>query len=226
MRVVLVGAGSQSVMTARLLIDQGHEVVVIDRNRERIDSLIDQLDCSFIHGDGGSPEILREADPTATDAMFCLTDNDQVNIIAGLVGRSLGFKRVITSIQNPDYERICNELGMDDTIIPVRTVSRYLADMLVGVNYLELRTVVKAEARLFSFTAQKDDAGQCSELNLPNNSRVVWVYRDGHFQLCDEDSSLKAGDEVVIATHSENLPELRDRWQPGAIASNSSLDRR
>lgn len=214
MRIVFVGASNLVVLSATLMIERGHEVVIIERDRERIDALVDELDCSFLHGDGGNPQILSEADPHATDVLFCLTDDDQVNIIASLVGRSLGFKRVVTSIENPDYERICQELELDDTIIPVRTVSRYLVDMLSGVDYLELRTVVKEEARLFSFVADEDATGALSELDLPRDARVVWFYRDGTFTLADEDSRLKKDDEVVIATHSSNLKTLRDRWPP------------
>lgn len=214
MRVVFIGASNWTVLTAKLLIEREHEVVIIEADRALIDELSDELDCSFLHGDGGSPEILREADPKGTDFLFCLTENDQVNIIAGLVGRSLGFRRVVTSIENPAYEQICQELGLDDTIVPARTISRYLADMLAGIDYVELRTVVKEEARLFPFRATSDDAGDISDLDLPSDARVVWIYRGEKFQLVDEKTRIEKDDEVVIATHSGNLETLRERWQP------------
>jgi trk system potassium uptake protein TrkA len=213
MRITFVGASNLAVMTAKLLIDRGHQVVMIDRDRARIDAIMGHLDCSFLCGDGGSPEILREADPKATDVLLCLTDSDQVNIIASLVGRSLGFKRVITSIADAEYEPICQELGLVDTVVPVRTISRFLADMLSGIDYVEFRTVVKADARLFSFTACEEDAGEVSALKLPSGAKVVWLYRDGKFNTVDESSQLQADDEVVIATRSDNLAALRDRWQ-------------
>lgn len=213
MRVAFVGASNVAVMTARALIERGHEVIVIERDRERLDEVMDSLDCSFLHGDGGSPEILSEADPKATDVLFCLTSSDQVNIIASLVGRSLGFRRVVTSIENPEYEHICQELGLEDTIIPVRTISRFLADMLAGIDYLQMQTLVRGQARLFSFKATRDDAGSIEELNLPRGARVVWFYRDGQFRLANGRTRLKCDDDVVIATHSENLQTLRERWQ-------------
>ena len=218
MRVAFVGASSEAVMTAEQLIERGHEVVIIDNDREQIDVLTEELDCSFLHGDGGRPEVLREADPKTTDVLFCLTYDDQVNIIASLVGRSLGFQRVITSIEDPEYEQICHELGLEDTIVPVRTISRFLADMLSGIDYLELRTVVKGDARLFSFTVGKDDRGKISKLDLPSGARVVWFYRDERFHLADESTTLKTYDEVVIATHSNNLQDLRERWQPNGVS--------
>lgn len=94
---------------------------------ERIEDLSDRLDCSFLNGDGSTPAILREVGPEQTDVLFCLTDSDQANLISGLVGRSLGFRRVILSIQDSEFEGICRELGLvEDTILPSRTISRYL----------------------------------------------------------------------------------------------------
>ena len=60
--------------------------------------------------------------------LFALTDNDQANILASLVGRSLGFKRVVTKIQDAELEHICKELGLEDIIVPSRTIGRFLAE--------------------------------------------------------------------------------------------------
>ena len=145
MRMVFVGASPLAEDTARLLVERGNEVVMIDADRSKIDDLAEELDCSFLHGDGSRPHILREVDPQHTDLLFCLTDSDQNNIIAALVGRNLGFTRVVTQIHGSDYEAICLELGLENTIIPSRTIARYLADMAAGVDILELSTVIKGE---------------------------------------------------------------------------------
>ncbi len=183
MRVVFVGSVPVTIMTAHQLIERGHEVIIIESDRQVIENLSDTIDCSFLHGDGSSPEVLREADPKASDMLFCLTEHDQTNIIANLVGRSLGFHRVVASISDVEFEPVCQELGLEDTIVPARTISRYLADMLAGVDILELRTAIKDEARLFAFTAGADDAGEVKQLDLPSESRVVWFYRQGKFRL-------------------------------------------
>lgn len=214
MRAVFIGSSSLSVMTAGILGKRGHEVVVIERDRERIDTLSDELSCGFLLGDGTRPALLKEADPPLTDILYCLTGNDQTNIIASLVGQSLGFKRVVTRIENPEYEHICLELGLGDTIIPARTIGSYLADMFEGQDPLVLSTMIRDEARVFSFVAHDNDAGKLSELNLPNDSRVVCLYRDSKLIVPDEDTTLESEDEVVIITRRRNLTELSKRWSP------------
>ena len=212
MRIVFVGAGSLAVMTATMLVKQGHEVIIVERDKQRIDELTPHLDCGFVHGDGSTPAILKETNPKDTDFLFCLIGNDQANIITSLVGRSLGFARVVTKIESTEFEHICIELGLKDTIIPARTIGRFLADMVKGQDILELSAMIKDEARVFSFVARDEEQGPLHDLKLPEQSRVICLYREGHFMLAEDDTELKTGDEVVLLLHSKHLPEVTERW--------------
>ena len=214
MRAVFIGASRVAAMAAQQLLDLGWEVVIIEQDKEQINELSTDLNAGFIHGDGSKPAILREADPSATDFLFCLAGNDQYNIIASLVGRSLGFKRVITRIEDPSYEHICIELGLEDTIVPAYTIARYLADMCTGKTPLALSAVIKGEARIFSFVVREQDAGKVSDLGLPGDSKVMFLYRGDKFILADTGTALKKGDEVVTVCRDKVLPELEARWSP------------
>lgn len=201
-----------SLMTADILTRRGHEVVMIERDKERIDALKEELACAFLQGDGTRPLILKEADPAATDVLYCLTDNDQTNIISSLVGKSLGFGRVIACINDPEYEHICTELGLTDTIIPTRTIGRDLADMLEGKDPVEISSMFREDARAYSFVSREEDSGPLSELELPRETRVVCLYREDKFILPDAKTALQAGDEVILITHRRNLEVLAERW--------------
>jgi trk system potassium uptake protein TrkA len=54
-------------------------------------------------------------------------------------------------------------------------------------------------------------------LDLPDEARIVLYYRDEKFHFAEEDSKIKKDDEIVILTHSKNLPELNERWNPSQI---------
>ncbi len=212
MRAVFLGASALVVMTARFLLKRRHEVVIIEQDKERIDALTSELDCGFLYGDGSKPAILREADPANTDCLFCLTGDDQTNILASLVGRSLGFPRIVTKIDDPEFEHICIELGLEDMVIPSRTIGRYLADLFQGMNMLDLSGVIKDEARIFTFVAHDSDEAAVHDLNLPSEARVMCLYRTGKFVGVEDDTRIKADDEVVVITHSKNLADLHERW--------------
>lgn len=221
MRAVFIGAGELTAMTARQLLKNGYEVIIIEKDKARIDELSVDLDAGFIYGDGSKPAILREADPSSTDFLFCLSGNDQYNIIASLVGRSLGYKRVVTRIEDPSYEHICIELGLEDIIVPDSTIARHLADLCAGQNPLEVSALIKGDARVFSFVAGAEDESSLDNLQLPEGSRLMFLYRNEEFMLADADTTLQKGDEVVIIAHSKALPELKARW---SYASDSKAD--
>jgi trk system potassium uptake protein TrkA len=210
MRIVFIGAGSLTLKTATLLIKRGHEVVIIERNKEIIDRITNSMDCGLIYGDGTIPAVLREVDPEHCDMLICLAGNDQANIIAGLVGRSLGFNKVVTKVEDEEFEHICIELGLENTIVPVRTTSRYLADIVEGQDILEISAMIKGEARTFSFVVKEGEEGRQENLKLPAKTRMICLYRDGEFIMVDENTTTRQDDEVVLITQSDVIPILHE----------------
>jgi len=82
MRIVFIGATSQVVESARSWLENGHEVVIVEGEEERLNALeAMDLDCGLVHGDGSRPAVLSELGPANTDFLFCIR-------ALGVVGRS------------------------------------------------------------------------------------------------------------------------------------------
>jgi trk system potassium uptake protein TrkA len=211
MRIVIVGTSAAGLATARLLIEHKHDVVIIEQEKSRIEELSEEFDCGFLQGDGARPKLLREAGPDDTDSLLCLTNDDQDNIIASLVGRSLGFKEVVTKISNPEYEHICAELRLDNTINADQVTARRLLDTVEGRGVVELSTVLRGDVRFFVISVTEQEAGPLSGLSLPEQTKVLYGYRKDELLLADGDTTLKAGDDLVLLTTSQHLQELQER---------------
>lgn len=212
MRVVLVGASAIAIAVAKLLLKRHQDVVLIERDQSKIESLSDSLDCGFLQGDGSRPAILREAAPSETDVLLCLTDHDQDNILASLVARSLGFRRIVTKIEDPEYQHICAELGLTDTIIPDQNTARTLVDLVGGQAGSDISTAIRGEVRFFSFIAREDDQGKVGDLELPKEAQVALIYRGDEPIFAGPETDVQCNDEVVVLTHSRNLTALQKRW--------------
>ena len=217
MRIVFTGINPLTIITAKRIIGQKHEVIIIEVDKEKIDQYSEELDCSFLNGNSAKPSTLSQVDPKNSDILFCLTDSDQINIITSLLGRSMGFKRVVTSITDTDLEQLCRELGLEDTIIPVWTLSRHLDNMVRGLDNINLSTLLKEDARFFTFTAGEEDALSVDELGLPKDARIVFYYREGALQFADSDTKFRKDDEIVILTNSSNIPDFNERWYPKIV---------
>lgn len=213
MRTALIGSNSLTLSTAELLLAEGHNVIIIERDRDRIDALSERLDAGFVHGDGTLPDVLRDAEPENTDVLFCLMESDQTNILAGLIGRSLGFARVVPRVNDPQFQRIAAELGLEDAIMPNRAVAAHLNQMLSGGKSLELSSVIRGNAAIFSLTIEASEKGPIDSLNLPERTRTVCLYRDEKFYLPHEVKALKPGDEVILITSNQQLSELEQRFE-------------
>ncbi len=81
MKVFIVGAGFTGVQLARLLVNEKNQVVLIDNNEEITRHVVDRLDCTVITQDGNNLQNLEEAGIAKADALVCLTDSDEVNMI-------------------------------------------------------------------------------------------------------------------------------------------------
>jgi len=213
MRTIFIGASPLTVMAARRLLDAGHDVVIIDQDKEKISDLSETLDCGFIHGDGSRPAVLAELSPGDKDILFCLSSDDQDNIIASLVGQTMQFSAVVTKIEDPDFEDICSKLGLENVIVPDRDVGERLAYRVEGHDLSGLNTEVEGGIRFFHFIAGKEDAGRLGDLDLPGQARAIVITRDGESTIVGADEAIKQDDRVLVVTQRRDLEELRERFK-------------
>ena len=219
MRVTFVGASSLAVATVRALTERDHEVVLIDQNPEKIEELSDVLDCGLVTGDGSRPAVLQEVGPEETDILFCVSDRDEANILAALVGRSLGFGRVVPKVEDTDLEPICTELGLEDVIVPDREVALRLVDLVEGRESPELTSVVRSGLRFLAFKVPKE-VRDGDGLKLPKGARLIARSRGDGSVLADGTTRLEEGDEVVLLVEVDEVDALRERFS--AAASDGS----
>lgn len=220
MRIVLVGASGIAVSAARQMLTAGHEVVVIEEDEAKVELLSEELDCGFVHGDGSRPSVLQQVSPETSDFLFCLTDSDQNNIIAALVGRRQGFERIVVQISDPDYEAICAELEIEETIVPDRETGRALADLVEGTQHVDLKAVVHEGARFFAISIAEEHIGLLSDLGLPEGARACILTRDAKSALVTDDTELRENDELVLAVDDDCMDEIIERFAAEADRSN------
>lgn len=146
MRIIVVGASRFGIATLKQLMDKGHEAVLVDRSRERLDDISDDVECGLIHGDGTLPSILREAMGDAADVLMMLTNQDEANILGAAVGRSIGVERVVVQIIRPELQPICEELGLEEVVMPHETVARSIVSSLETGDNSRERTEADVES--------------------------------------------------------------------------------
>ncbi|GBU26705.1 potassium transporter TrkA [Treponema sp. R8-4-B8] len=107
MRVIIIGAGFTGTQLARHLIHEKYDVSLIESNEERARHASNRLDCLVLHDEGNSLESLEEAGIAKADALVCVTDSDEINmIICGLAASRYPKVIKIAKVRNDDYMKI------------------------------------------------------------------------------------------------------------------------
>ncbi len=212
MRYLFIGYSALALETIKTLLRRNHDVILLDKEQQRVETLQGDLDCRLFLGDGSNTEVLEELYDPQIETVFCLSDEEAFNILSSLNAQLQGFKHVITGLQDEASESLCLELGLHNLFLPLRTLGCHLAEFAEGGNSLDLQSLIKYDARLFSFIAQAEDEKPVFDISLPSKSRIICVYRDSVYLWPDASMALQMGDEVVMITHIRHLDTLRQRW--------------
>jgi trk system potassium uptake protein TrkA len=212
MRVVFIGTDPLAIMTADVLLDKGHEVVIVEPDETCIEQLEGRLDCGIIQAQGSHPSVLREVSPKNTDILFCLGTNDSDNVLASLVAKALGFKRIFTKIDDPDFKPICIELDLENVIIPDREAAKALVDTALGQTQANMATSLSGDIRFYPFIVQQGLPATVGELSLPPQTMAIAITQNGQSNVITAETRLYAGDEVVLVTHEDQLSSLKERF--------------
>jgi trk system potassium uptake protein TrkA len=118
MRIVILGCGRVGAYLARMLVAEGQQVTVIDRNAEAFHRLGSDFTGNLVVGTGIDEDVLRRAGIEQAEAFVAVTNGDNTNVMAAQVAREIfGVPRVICRIYDPLREEIYRSLGLE-TICP------------------------------------------------------------------------------------------------------------
>lgn len=103
MRIVVIGAGHLGYIISELLSNEGYDVIVVDSDAEKLESVRTSLDVLTIHADGTSPSFMRSSDVKGSDLVVAVTAMDEVNIIACILAKKNGIPHTIARIRDPKF---------------------------------------------------------------------------------------------------------------------------
>jgi trk system potassium uptake protein TrkA len=203
---VIVGCGMVGSRVASMLSRNGHNVSIIDKEPESFHRLPPEFDGQTVSGTGFDEEVLKSAGIEKADVFASLTDNDNVNIMASAVAKTIfQVKRVITRVYNPDREKTFKMLGLEivsPTVLGAEQVySRFImgensAHLYLGENNLELLEHVYEPI---------DQQETVKDIEIDNEVRVVAIVRNNQSMIPKEDSMLEQGDRIITAVSVSSI---------------------
>jgi trk system potassium uptake protein len=216
MRTVIIGAGEVGSNTARMLSEEGHDVVLIEQDETLVERASEQLDALVIHGNGASPRLLAEAGIEKADLLVAASSSDEANIIACLAAKARGVSRTVARIHNPDYydpqEPFAKEmLGIDFVIHTEQMAAREIKEALLVPGAINVDTFAEDSIEVAEVILNEGSPAvgrTLRDLRLPEASLVVGVVRRGKALVPRGDTVLERRDHVLLISGRQRISEV------------------
>jgi trk system potassium uptake protein TrkA len=218
MRVAIAGAGNVGRSIAAELVENGHAVLLIDRDPRAIKS--DSVpEAEWLLADACELSSLEEAGIDTCDVAIAATGDDKANLVLSLLAKTeFGVPRTVARVNHPKNEWLFNEVwGVDVAVSTPRLMSALVEEAVSVGDLVRLLTFHEGEANLVEMTLPSDSpcvGRRIGDLVWPGDVVLVAIIRDGHAQPPDRDGTLESGDELLFVTAQDYEHDLADMLAP------------
>ena len=207
MRVAIAGAGNVGRSIAAELLDNGHEVLLIEREPRsmKVDSV---PGAEWMLADACELETLVQAGLHTCQVMVAATGDDKVNLVVSLLAKTeFGVDRVVARVNHPKNEWLFNESwGVDVSVSSPRLLAAVVEEAVSVGDLVRLLTFRQGQANLVELTLS-DDAPIVGKLvgdvPWPTDAALVAILRDGRVIVPSPDAALEGGDELLLVATTE-----------------------
>jgi len=204
MYIIIVGGGKVGYYLCKSLLNEEHEVLLIEKDKRKCDIISAELGGIVLRGDGSDSIVMEEAGMNRCDLAIAVTGDDEDNLmICQMAKKKFGVERTIARINNPKNEHIFKLMGIDHTVsvtdlilaqiergIPAHSLVHLLTLRDVGVSFVETKVPADSPAV----------GKRLRDLPIPDDMVIPLIIRGGKGIVPYGETVFMAGDEVVAVT--------------------------
>jgi trk system potassium uptake protein len=216
MRVVIVGAGLAGTNLARELVNNGHQVTLVDRDSGMASRGFLEHGLSVIVGDGTDPRVLAEADAGRANIVAAMLRRDADNLAIAMIARTLGAERLLARLRDPSYRTVYRDARIDQVFSEIETMVGALATAIEHPRVQHSMVIGDGGSIAFEIAIPDDApvAGQTlrdigSASGFPRAAVVAGVTsRDGPLVVPRGESIVRGGDTVLIVAPRDAVAKV------------------
>ncbi len=224
--MLVVGAGKVGWNLTRELIDKGHEVTLIEADRERYLTVEQELEHRVLYGDASELWVLERAGIKRASMVIAVTGDDEDNLLICQVAKDkYGVDRVIARVNNPRNRQHFELLGVKPYVSATDLILRLIEREVPRYGLVHLLDLADAKIEIIDLLIGDDSpvAGKrVDELEIPKGSLLISVLREGSGFVPTADTVLRGGDEI-LAVLDPRVEEELTRYL--GVAGGTAVDR-
>jgi trk system potassium uptake protein TrkA len=219
MRVVIAGAGSVGRSIARELLDNGHQVLLVDKDPTAI-KVSAVPDAEWLLADACEITSLSEAGLDECDVVVAASGDDKVNLVVSLLAKTeYGVPRTVARVNNPTNEWMFDEAwGVDVAVSTPRLMTALVEEAVSIGDLVRIFTFQQSHANMVELTLPQDSplAGtRVGDISWPADTVLVAIIRAERPIAPSRDDALEAMDELMLITVPESEKALQELLTPG-----------
>jgi len=211
-RIMIAGASKIGRRIASLLEDE-MSVRLIEKSKEKATQIANNLDKTIVlNSDATDVEFLKGENISEVDSFIAVTEDQQLNLLAGILSKQLKAKHSIIHVTNPDYVRNMSDLGIG-SIVSKNTVSVNAVIKSIRIDQKDhvIQLFSSLDMEAIELIAEKDSKAArlpVSNLNLPHGCIVALVNHNGHIKIPAGDFQICENDTVLIFCINSKIREV------------------
>ncbi len=214
MYIIIVGGGEVGYYLSKDLLAEGHEILVVEKDADRREFIIDELGSVCVHGDGCEAATLAEIGTGRADMLIAVTGDDEDNLVTCQVAKhKFNVPQTIARIKNPKNEAIFKKLGIDVTVSSAKIILEYIEQEVPTHPLTHLLTIRDKGLEIVEVKIPPDSTTigkPIKELSLPPESVLSLLIRKQQKPYVPAANTiLQAGDQIIAVTTPESKEALR-----------------
>ena len=218
MNIIIAGAGKVGMTIAGHLVNESHNITVVDVSQATLNRVSNQMDVMCVKGNGSSRSVLLEAGAKGADVVIAATNSDENNLLCCHCAHRLGVPFTVARVRNTDYsadvETLKADLGISMLINPELATAKEISRLLRFPNVANIDTFVRGQVEIVALTVQSGDfwAGR-SIASLSSKIQdlamlLCAVERGDQVVIPDGSFTLALGDKVYVAGTPSGVNQL------------------
>ncbi|HEY3329711.1 MAG TPA: NAD-binding protein [Capsulimonadaceae bacterium] len=214
MYVIVVGAGKVGYYLTKRLITEGHEVLLMEKDRRRAAMLTEEIGDIVMQGDGCEIRVMSEAGFGRADTIVATTGDDEDNlVVCQMAKRQFSVPRTIARVNNPVNEELFTKLGIDTTVSSTALIYSMIDQQIEPGQVIPLGALRKGNIEIVTvnITEKSKVVGKTiKEIGLPDRALIISIIRDDNALLPQGETHFMAEDSVIALVSAADEPTLRD----------------
>ncbi|MGL4735915.1 MAG: potassium channel family protein [Cellulosilyticaceae bacterium] len=208
MKIVIAGIGKIGYHLTKLLIEAGHSVGVVEKNKALCEKMASEVEALIIFGDATNPQDLEDAGAADADVLVATTGKDEENLlICQMVQMNFSIPKTIARINNPKNEKVFKQLGIQYTVSSTNIIASIIEEEVIVRGLRTLLTIDKKGISLVEYVIgpkSKASGQRIKALALPAESNIAYILRGSEGIVPGGDVILQRGDHVIVVIAHQN----------------------